>query len=181
MYRGLRHNDPGAFALALKAQTVQAPAEASFVGESGFLRAAIDSVLRNGFSASFAATLGRRRGRPGGVAHSPLVEARRQRTVGPAPTTAEKFPNDAAPRLPALKLLAPADWQQVGTRPEFYVSTTGRDARGEILLFGRDDYFGRGLTAPPSSRGCASRSPSESNVLVGMPDAPLPEETTSSS
>ena len=85
VYRGLRRNDPGAFALALKAQTNHAPAEGFFVGDRAFLRSAVESVLRDGFSAPFAATLGalaRTAGRR--VVYSPLLEARRQGTVRPA-------------------------------------------------------------------------------------------------
>jgi hypothetical protein len=83
VYRGLRRNDGGAFALAVKAQTIHAPAENFFVGQQAFLRTAIESVLRDGFGAPFGATLGalacatRRR-----VVYSPLLEARRQRTIG---------------------------------------------------------------------------------------------------
>jgi hypothetical protein len=80
VYRGLRRDDPGTFALALKAQTIYAPAEGFFVGHRAFLRSAVDLVLRDGFSAPFAATLGevartaRRR-----VVYSPLLEDRRHR------------------------------------------------------------------------------------------------------
>ena len=84
VYRGLRRNDPGTFALALKAQTIQAPAEGFFVGHRAFLRSAVESVLRDGFSGSFAATLGvlaHTAGRR--VVYSPLLEARRQRVVRP--------------------------------------------------------------------------------------------------
>ena len=85
VYRGLRRNDPGAFALALKAQTIHAPAEGFFVGHRAFLQSAVESVLRDGFSAPFAATIGalaRTAGRR--VVYSPLLEARRQGTVRPA-------------------------------------------------------------------------------------------------
>src|SRR4029453_6288464 len=44
VYRGLRRNDPGAFALALKAQTNHAPAEGFFVGRRAFLWSAVESV-----------------------------------------------------------------------------------------------------------------------------------------
>jgi glycosyltransferase involved in cell wall biosynthesis len=80
VYRGLRRTDGGAFALALKAQTIHAPAEGFFVGNWAFLRSACESVLRDGFSAPFTATLGalaRTAGRR--VVYSPLLEARRQR------------------------------------------------------------------------------------------------------
>ena len=89
VYRGLRRNDAGAFALALKAQTIHAPAEGFFVGHRAFLRSAVESVLRDGFSAPFAATLGalaRTAGRR--VVYSPLLEARRQRTVRPVRSVA---------------------------------------------------------------------------------------------
>jgi hypothetical protein len=81
VYRGLRRHDPGAFALALKAQTNHAPAEGFFVGDAAFLRSAVESVLRHGSGAPFAATLGalaRTAGRR--IVYSPLLEARRQRT-----------------------------------------------------------------------------------------------------
>jgi hypothetical protein len=84
VYRGLRRHDPGAFALALKAQTNHAPAEGFFVGHRMFLRSAVESVLRDGFTAPFAATLGamaRTAGRR--VVYSPLLEARRQRAARP--------------------------------------------------------------------------------------------------
>ena len=85
VYRGLRRSDPGAFALALKAQTIHSPAEGFFVGHRAFLQSAVESVLRDGFSAPFAATIGalaRSAGRR--VVYSPLLEARRQGTVRPA-------------------------------------------------------------------------------------------------
>jgi hypothetical protein len=96
VYRGLRRTDPGAFALALKAQTNYAPAEGFFVSEGAFLRSAVESVLRDGFHASFAATLGNlahtasRR-----VVYSPLLEARRQRVLGYRPAT--QTPRQPAP------------------------------------------------------------------------------------
>jgi glycosyltransferase involved in cell wall biosynthesis len=176
VYRSLRHDDAGAFALALKAQTVEAPADGFFIGEVSFLRAAIDSVLRDGFSAPFAATLGaqaRTAGRR--VVYSPLLEARRQRTVGRAVTTSEQVPNDGAPSRARLRLLAPANWQQIATRPEFYVSTTARDARGEVLLFSRDDFFARGIDRAACVALIRFEESSEPGVLVGMPAAPLPE------
>jgi O-antigen biosynthesis protein len=79
LYRGLRRDDAGPFALALKAQTIHAPTEGFFVVDRSFLRSAVDSVLRDGFHEPFAATLGtvaRRAGRR--VVFSPLLEARRQ-------------------------------------------------------------------------------------------------------
>ena len=84
VYRGLPRTEPGAFALALKAQTIHAPAEGFFVAQRAFLRSAVESVLRGGFSASFAATLGalaRNAGRR--VVYSPLLEARHLRDVRP--------------------------------------------------------------------------------------------------
>jgi glycosyltransferase involved in cell wall biosynthesis len=87
VYRGLPRTEPGAFALALKAQTIHAPAEGFFVGQRAFLRSAVESVLRGGFSASFAATLGalaRNAGRR--VVYSPLLEARHLRDVRPTPS-----------------------------------------------------------------------------------------------
>ena len=89
VYRGLRRNDPGAFALALKAQTNHAPAEGFFVGHRAFLRSAVESVLRDGFSAPFAATLGALACTAGRrVVYSPLLEARRQRAVRPVRSVA---------------------------------------------------------------------------------------------
>jgi hypothetical protein len=85
VYRGLRRHEPGAFALALKGQTIHAPAEGFFVADRAFLRSASESVQRDGFSASFAATLGevaRKAGRR--VVFSPLLEARRQGALRPA-------------------------------------------------------------------------------------------------
>ena len=82
VYRGLRRNDPGAFALALKAQTIHAPAEGFFVGHRAFLQSAVESVVRDGFSAPFAATIGALASTAGRrVVYSPLLEARRQGTV----------------------------------------------------------------------------------------------------
>ena len=51
-------NDAGTFALALKAQTIHAPAEGFFVVERRFLEAAIESVTRDGFTRRLGATLG---------------------------------------------------------------------------------------------------------------------------
>jgi hypothetical protein len=82
VYRGMLRHDPGAFALALKAQTIHAPAESFFVAHRAFLRSAVESVLRDGFSAPFAATLGDvARASSRRVVYSPLLEARRHRTV----------------------------------------------------------------------------------------------------
>ena len=77
VYRGLRRSDPGAFALALKAQTIHAPAEGFFVAQRAFLQSAVESVLRDGFSEPFAATIGALAGSAGRrVVYSPLLEAR---------------------------------------------------------------------------------------------------------
>jgi hypothetical protein len=88
-YRGLRRDDPGAFALALKAQTIYAPAEGFFVVHQAFLRSAVESARRDGFSAPFAATLGALACAAGRrVVYSPLLEARRQRTLRPVQSVA---------------------------------------------------------------------------------------------
>ena len=99
VYRGLRRTDGGPFALALKAQTVHAPAEGFFVGQRAFLRTAVESVLQDGFNASLAATLGavaRTAGRR--VIYSPLLEARRSRVVHHVSSVA---PVDRLPSMPA--------------------------------------------------------------------------------
>ncbi len=99
VYRGLPRHDPGSFALALKAQTMYAPADGFFVADAAFLRSAVESVRREGFSAPFAATIGalaRTAGRR--VVYSPLLEARRQRAVGPVPSLAIA---DQPARVPA--------------------------------------------------------------------------------
>ncbi|HEX6277324.1 MAG TPA: glycosyltransferase, partial [Polyangiaceae bacterium] len=88
-YRGLHRTDAGAFALALKPQTIAAPADGFVVVERRFLEAAIESVTREGFTRRLGATLGalanaqHRR-----VIYSPLVEARITR-----------IPRDFAPRV----------------------------------------------------------------------------------
>lgn len=82
LFKGLHRTDAGAFALALKPQTIESPAEGFFVVERRFLEAAIQSIKRTGFTGRYGATLGvaakaqRRR-----VIYSPLVEARRIRNV----------------------------------------------------------------------------------------------------
>jgi hypothetical protein len=58
LYRGVPRTDAGAFALALKAQTIDAPAEGFFVVERRFLETAIESVIGEGFTKRRGATLG---------------------------------------------------------------------------------------------------------------------------
>ena len=77
--------------------------------------------------------------------------------------------------MPALRLTAPADWQQVGTRPEFKVSTRDDEARGEVLLFGRDDYVERGIERAARVASVRLEPAGVAGVLVGMPATPLPE------
>ena len=80
LYRGLHRTDAGAFALALKPQTIEAPAEGFLVVERRFLEAAIESVTREGFTRRFGATLGAlAKAQHRRVIYSPLVEARRIR------------------------------------------------------------------------------------------------------
>ena len=72
--------DAGAFALALKPQTIEAPAEGFLVVERRFLEAAIESVTREGFTRPLGATLGAlAKAQHRRVIYSPLVEARRIR------------------------------------------------------------------------------------------------------
>lgn len=85
VYRGLRRSDPGAFSLALKAQTIHSPSEGFFVGHRAFLQSAVESVLRDGFSEPFAATIGALASTAGRrVVYSPLLEARQLGVVRPA-------------------------------------------------------------------------------------------------
>ena len=77
--------------------------------------------------------------------------------------------------MPALRLTAPTDWQQVGTRPEFKVSTRDDEARGEVLLFGRDDYVERGIERAARVASVRLEPAGVAGVLVGMPATPLPE------
>ena len=63
---------------------IDAPAEGFFVGPGCSCGSAVESVLRDGFSVPFAATLGalaRNAGRR--IVYSPLLEARWQRAVHP--------------------------------------------------------------------------------------------------
>ena len=189
LYQGLHRTDAGAFALALKPQTIEAPAEGFLVVERRFLEAAIESVTREGFTRRLGATLGAlAKAQHRRVIYSPLVEARRIRIPRDHASRvddtflaeedsrlAQRAPNDGAPALPALRLIAPADWQHVGTRPEFYVRTRDDEARGEVLLFGRDDYIGRGIERAARVASVRLEPADVAGVLVGMPAAPLPE------
>ncbi len=189
LYQGLHRTDAGAFALALKPQTIEAPAEGFLVVERRFLEAAIESVTREGFTRRLGATLGAlAKAQHRRVIYSPLVEARRIRIPRDHASRvddtflaeedsrlAQRAPNDGAPALPALRLIAPTDWQHVGTRPEFKVRTRDDEARGEVLLFGRDDYFGRGIERAARVASVRLEPANVAGVLVGMPAAPLPE------
>jgi glycosyltransferase involved in cell wall biosynthesis len=191
LYQGLRRGDAGAFALALKPQTIETPADGLLVVERRFLEAAIAHVSGEGCAKRIGETLGafakmeRRR-----VVYSPLVEARRMHgrddaariddavatheNAPPAPRAAGTAPSNADPAGAALRLIAPSDWQQVGTRPEFS-ATGGHDVRAEVLLFGRDDYLGKG---PERARCLASvrlEPDGDAGALAGRPAAPLPE------
>ena len=169
LYQGLHRADAGAFALALKPQTIEAPAEGFLVVDRRFLEAAIESVTREGFTRRPGATLGAlAKAQHRRVIFSPLVEARRIRV-------AQRAANDGARAVPALRLTAPTDWQQVGTRPEFKVRTRDDEARGEVLLFGRDDYVERGIERAARVASVRLEPAGVAGVLVGMPATPLPE------
>jgi glycosyltransferase involved in cell wall biosynthesis len=185
LYQGLHRADAGAFALALKPQTIGAPAEGLLVVERRFLEAAIESITRHGFTRRLGATLGafakvqHRR-----VVYSPLVEARRihiafERTARVDDTfLAEedsRFQQRAPGDGPALRLIVPADWQHVGTRPEFKALASDGQAGGHVRLYGRDDYFGRGIEAAALVASVRLEPGDQVGVLVGMSAAPLPE------
>ena len=187
LYQGLHRTDAGAFALALKPQTIEAPAEGFLVVERRFLEAAIESVTREGFTRRLGATLGAlAKAQHRRVIYSPLVEARRIRIPRDMrrgrrhvprreDSRSRRGPNDGAPAVPALRLIAPTDWQHVGTRPEFKVRTRDDEARGEVLLFGRDDYVERGIERAARVASVRLEPAGVAGVLVGMPATPLPE------
>ncbi len=189
LYQGLHRTDAGAFALALKPQTIEAPAEGFLVVERRFLEAAIESVVREGFTMRLGATLGAlAKAEHRRVIYSPLVEARRIRILRDHESrandtflaeedslAAESAPNAGALAPPALSLIAPADWEHVGTRPEFIVSTRDDEVRGEVLLFRRDDYIGRGIERAAHVALVRLEPADAAGVVAGRPAAPLPE------
>jgi hypothetical protein len=80
MYRGRHRSDPGPFALALKSQTIAAPAEGFFVAHARFLRECADRVFVEGCRAPFGVILGETaRLQSKRVVYAPLVEAHAKR------------------------------------------------------------------------------------------------------
>jgi len=189
LYKGLHRTDAGAFALALKPQTIDAPAEGFLVVERRFLAAAIESVMRDGFTTRPGATLGAlAKAQQRRTIYSPLVEARRVRIAGDDQSRiadmlaaeeeawlARSAPTDNAAAPPSLRLIAPGDWQHVGTRPEFMVGTSDGEVGGEVLLFNRDDFKEQGIERAAPVASVRLEPDHSRGVLVGTPAAPLPE------
>ena len=183
LYRGLQRGDPGAFALALKAQTVETPANGFIVVDRAFLQDAVDEALRVGVSGSLVEELGRVAAATGRrVVYSPLVEARLVRSDDDAlPADVEESPRlehkaaPVAPPDPPMVLLAPGNSQNVGTQPEFFARVMQPGARASVLLFGRADYYRRGIERAAVAAAVALEPTVVADMLVGTPKAPLPE------
>ncbi len=77
VYRGGRRDSPGPFALALKSQTIAAPAESFFVANAQFLRDCAESVITDGCRAPFGVVLAETADlQEKRIVYAPLVEAR---------------------------------------------------------------------------------------------------------
>jgi len=165
---GKHRTDPGDWAFALKAHTTSAPTEGFFVARCRFLadagRSASESTL------SLAALLGRAAAAQGlRVVYAPLIEGRSSghEAVGtglskPAPKAWE-----GAPRI-----VSPSDWQELETRPEFWVKAAP-GARLVVRLFPHrhphsptDQTVAR-VTLRPSG---------VPTLLYGRPDSALAED-----
>ena len=123
-----------------------------------------------------AAATGRR------VVYSPLVEARLVRSDDDAlPADVEESPRlerkaaPVAPPEPPMVLLAPGDSQNVGTQPEFFARVMQPGARAIVLLFGRADYYRRGIERAAVAAAVTLEPTVVADMLVGTPKAPLPE------